>query len=113
MTMGPWQTQDTAPKDGSWFVMLIRAYDSSVDKGWGQVDAVYDPPDIVQWDNGEWTNGEEISVEPGDKFFWLPLPPYPLPTRQQYLDARYERERLVREMETEVQRVKDRIMYGS
>lgn len=104
--------QDTAPKDGSWFVMLIRAYDSSVDKGWGQVDAVYDPPAIVQWDCTEWTNGEEISVGANDKFFWLPIPPYPLPTWQQYYTARHERERLVREMEAEVQRVRDHILYG-
>lgn len=103
--MGPWQTQDTAPKDGSWFLMLLKVDDS--------VDAVYARPYAAQWDRNEWTDGESISREPGDKFFWLPIPPYPLPTWQQYQEAKQERERLAREMEAEVQRVKDRIMYGS
>lgn len=80
-------------------------------KIWDNVDAVYESPDVVQWDGDEWTDGEAVSREPGDKFFWLPIPPYPLPTWKQYQEAK--RERLAREMEAEVQRVKDRIMYGS
>lgn len=108
-----WQTQDTAPRDGSWFVLISRAYDSNGEKGWGQVDAVDDPPSIVRWERNEWTDGEAISHEPNDKFFWLPIPPYPLPTWSQYQEARYERDHLAREMEAEVLRVRDRIMYGS
>lgn len=66
-----WKTQETAPRDGSYILVLFKHPEK---------DAVYEEPWIVQWLDGCWDPGTgELTFGPDNSFFWCEIPPYPLP----------------------------------